>query len=44
MNVEAMSFRNISKDLDFRPDDNCLSPIGQSMRGQTRINFIVMAI
>jgi len=26
MNVVAMQFHNISKDLDFNPDDNCVSP------------------
>jgi hypothetical protein len=41
MNV-AMSF-HISKDLDFKPDDNCVSPLGQTMRGQAGINFTVKA-
>jgi ATP-dependent protease Clp ATPase subunit len=30
MNVVATSFHNISKDLDFKPDDNCVSPLGQT--------------
>jgi len=38
MNVITMCFRNISKDLKPKPDDNC-----QTGREQTRINFIVMA-
>jgi len=37
-----MSF-HISKDLDFKPDDNCVSPLGQTIRGQAGINFIVKA-
>jgi len=41
MNV-TMSF-HISKDLDFKPDDNCVSPLGQTMRGQAGINFTVKA-
>jgi hypothetical protein len=42
MNV-AMSFHNISKDLNVKPDDNCMSPLGQTISGQAHINFIVMA-
>ena len=30
--VLAISFRNISKDLNFKPDDNCMSPFGQAPR------------
>jgi hypothetical protein len=30
-------------DLDFKPDDNCMSPLGQIVRGQAHINFIVTA-
>jgi len=43
MNVIAMSLHNISTDLDFKPDDNHMSPFGQTRRGQAPINFIVMA-
>jgi hypothetical protein len=30
INVVAMSFHNISNNLDFKPDDNCSSPFGQT--------------
>jgi len=43
MNVVAMQSLNIFKDLDFKLDDNCMSPWGQSRRGKLCINFIVMA-
>jgi len=33
MNVVAMSFPNISTDLDFKPDNNYVSPFGQTRRG-----------
>jgi len=41
MNV-AMSI-HISKELYFQPDDNCVSPVGQTIRGQAGISFIVKA-
>jgi hypothetical protein len=41
MNV-AMPFYNIFKDLNFKPGDNCASPLGQTLWGQTRINFTAM--
>jgi hypothetical protein len=34
MNFVAMSFHNISKALDFKPDDNCVSTCGQTRRGR----------
>jgi hypothetical protein len=43
INFVAMSFYNTSKALDFKPDDNCVSPCGQTGRGQARVNFVVMA-
>jgi len=42
MNVVAMSFHSISKDLNFKPDDNCMSPLGLTMWGHALINFIFM--
>jgi len=30
MNVVAMSFHDITKDLGFDPEDNCVSPLGQT--------------
>ena len=44
MNIVTVYFHNISKDLDFKPDDNCVSPLGQTGRVQKRINFMVMAV
>jgi len=38
MNVIRVWFRNISKDVKPKPDDNC-----QTGREQARIHFIVMA-
>ena len=32
----ALSFYNTSRDLDFRPDDKCVSPLGQTIRGKGR--------
>jgi hypothetical protein len=43
MNFVAMSFHNISKGIDFKPDDNCASHWSQTRMGQARINFVVMA-
>jgi hypothetical protein len=43
MNAVAMSFHNISKDLDFKLDDNCVSPLVRSDKGQAPISFIVTA-
>jgi len=31
-----MSFHNISKNLDLKPDDKRVSPFGQTISGQTR--------
>jgi len=36
-----MSIHNISKNFDFKPNDNRVSPLGQIIRGHTLINFIV---
>jgi len=38
MNVIKVCFRNVSKDLKPKPNDNC-----QTGRKQARIHFIVMA-
>ena len=38
MNVITVCFRNISKNLNPKPDDNC-----QTGREQARIHFVVMA-
>jgi len=43
MNVVAMSSHNTSTKLDFRSDDNCVSPLGQTRRGQAPIKFTVTA-
>jgi len=39
----AMSLHNTSTDLDFQSDDNCVSPFGQTRRGQAHVNLTVMA-
>jgi len=36
MNV-AISFYNISRNLDFRSDDNCVSPLGQTIKADSHI-------
>jgi len=39
----TLSFHIISKGLDFKPDDNCMLPLGQTARGKVRIDFITIA-
>jgi len=41
MKAVAMSFRNIFKDLSFKPDDICVSPLGQKIGGQTVSNLLL---
>ena len=43
MNIVAVSLHNTSTDLDFKSDDNCVSPLGQTGRGQATIKFTVTA-
>jgi len=43
MNVVAISSHNTSTKLDFRSDDNCVSLLGQTRRGQAHVNLTVMA-
>jgi len=43
MNVVAMSLHNNSTDLDFKPDENCMSSFDQSRRGKAPLNFTLTA-
>jgi len=39
MNV-VMLLHTILNDSDFKPDDNYMSPLGETVWGQAHINFI----
>jgi hypothetical protein len=41
LTVLKMPFHNISKNLGLKPDDKCVSPFGQTVRGQAVRNFVL---